>query len=55
MEIKQCKLNEKSQCTAYLEPCSNINDCALKLFVRKGSSLEEIDYFNLFLTEIKKI
>jgi hypothetical protein len=48
MEIKQCKLNEKGHCTAYLKPCVEIDDCATKLLMSKGLSLEEISVLSLF-------
>jgi hypothetical protein len=35
MEIKECKLNNKGQCTAYLKLCVEINDCAKKLLIKK--------------------
>jgi hypothetical protein len=54
MEIKECKLNEKGQCTAYLKPCAKIDDCASKLLMKKGLSLEEISVLSLFSAEKTK-
>jgi hypothetical protein len=34
-EIKMCKLNEYGQCACYLKPCVKIDDCALKLLIKK--------------------
>lgn len=34
-EVKECKLNKNSNCTCYLEKCSEISDCALKLMRKK--------------------
>lgn len=34
-DIKECKLNKNSNCTCYLEKCSEISDCALKLMRKK--------------------
>jgi hypothetical protein len=50
MEIKECKLNDKGQCTAYLEPCVKIDNCATKLLIRKGLSLEEINCIDSLFT-----
>jgi hypothetical protein len=53
MEIKECKLNNKSECTAYLKPCVEINDCATKLLMKKGFSVFQIDSLSNFFAENK--
>jgi hypothetical protein len=53
MEIKECKLNDKGQCTAYLKPCAKIDDCASKLLMKKGLTVENCFILKSFFGENK--
>ncbi len=35
-EIKDCKLNVKGLCECYLKKCIQVNDCSLKLLIKRG-------------------
>lgn len=41
MEIKECKLNKESNCACYLKSCKKVDDCAVKLLMKKGFTVED--------------
>lgn len=53
MEIKECKLNKESNCTCYLKPCKEVDDCAVKLLIRKGLTVEDCFILKSFFGENK--
>jgi hypothetical protein len=36
-EIKDCKLNKKGFCECYLKNCIEINDCAVKILMKRNA------------------
>lgn len=53
MEIKECKLNKESNCTCYLKPCKGVDNCAVKLLIKKGLTVEDCFILKSFFGENK--
>lgn len=53
MEIKECNLNKESNCTCYLKPCGKVDDCAVKLLIKKGFTVSQIHSLSTFFGENK--